>query len=65
MNRSTPEQNASREHEDDLRSEIQATVTAYRARLTGPMTADNMKAAEELEDQLYHAGKALRALGKV
>ena len=56
---------ASREHEDDLRSEIQATVTAYRARLMGPMTAENMKAAEELEDQLYHAGKALRALGKV
>ena len=51
--------NASREHEDDLRSEIQATVTAYRARLTGPMTADNMRAAEELEDQLYHVMEKL------
>ena len=46
-----------------LRRDLQATVTAYRARLSLPPTKENLRAAEELEDALYHAGLALQALG--
>ena len=47
----------------ELRRDLQATVTAYRARLSLPPTVENLRMAEELEDELYHAGLALQALG--
>ena len=52
-------------NEEDLRKQVQALVTAYRARLSCPITEENLREAETLEDELYHVGLALRALGKV
>ena len=52
-----------KDRESELRRDLQATVTAYRARLAGPPTKENLRIAEEIEDTLYYAGLALQSLG--
>ena len=53
--------------EEELRKQIQATVTAYRARLAGPPTEENLRIAEARErleqalalDPVYELARAL------
>ena len=46
-----------------LKRYVETRVIAYRTYLQGdPMDAETMQKAEELEDELYHIGQALRAL---
>ena len=50
--------------QEALMLELNATATVYRGLLTLPPTPENIAKAEVLEDQLYHAGLALKALDR-